>query len=75
MAHRHVWDFGGWEWECNCVEGCEETLTRDEIERRLNAVECLSAAQAEHMGKRGPRGRGEIPPLLKYAAALEADAD
>jgi len=43
------------------------------VERRLNAVETLSAEQAYAIGKEGPRGETAIGPLLAYARILEGE--
>ena len=55
------------------VEGCDLSLTLLDVERRLNATECLSEEMANNIGKAGPRGDNEIPILLAYASILEGN--
>jgi chaperonin GroEL (HSP60 family) len=83
MAHRHVWRIkervysGTFLVRCK-VEGCGERLHWKEAERRLNAVECLSAQYAqlwsEHIVEQPPLYEMECAKALHaYAATLEGE--
>jgi hypothetical protein len=75
MSHRHEWfmdgDYSGGAW-ASCEE-CREKLWPADIERRLNATECLSAEDATSLYRVGcfedyPELIGK---LLQYAEAFD----
>jgi len=80
--HTHKWMLGtmigakGEQTFAACL-GCptepNRILDQNEIERRLNAVEMLTAEQAYSIGKEGPRGETAIDPLLAYSSILEGE--
>ena len=70
--HRHEWFFPEWEIWARCRH-CDEILGEDEVERRLNATECLTAEMARWIADlTGPRSSTA---LLAYASALEGGQD
>ena len=50
-AHRHEWVFDTMPMEIRCLTCHDERMSLEEGERRLNAVECLSAEDAAHIAE------------------------
>jgi hypothetical protein len=84
MAHKHEWHFDS-TFGAYCAEEadgiCDERLEIAEVERRINAIECLSAETAKQMitgyevfmSDRGPLSRDEemLAEMYAYAAMRE----
>ena len=77
--HRHKWQiwvydkkFPKYVGRCN---HCDDTMEYAEVERRLNAVECLSktSALAAHLTTRNSGDWVSAEDLLNYAEELEGE--
>jgi len=75
--HTHKWGYfnhnGRDGYTCIDPDCMGPIMDIGEVERRLNAVERLSAEQAYAIGKEGPRGETAIGPLLAYSRILEGE--
>jgi len=70
MTHRHEWKINIW---IRCKH-CEEILNNDEAERRLNAVEFLSAEDATRINELiYSEWKQDEECLLNYAQTLRGE--